>query len=626
MQKMPLLLPNPLFIRYTEGVCELRDKNFILLPAKQAQSILFSGLQLKAAILACTQKEFNIIAGVSGSQDQVGISLQLDPELNIEPQGYRIVISPERITIQGKDEPGLFYACYTLSQLFQYYSSPPGNSGEIRNHTLPCLEISDWPDYSNRGVMIDVSRDKVPTMETLFELVNLLASWKINQIQLYTEHTFAYRQYPEVWSGASPFTGEEILKLDAYCHERYIELVPNQNSFSHLEKWLKLPRFTGLAEAPDGFDFPWGHHSGPFSLCPLEQGSITLLRSLYDELLPHFSSRQFNVGCDETFDLGQGRSKTECERVGKGRVYLDFLLKIYNEVSKRGFRMQFWGDIIMEHPELVQDLPKDTIALEWGYEASHPFEEHGEKLANASLPFYVCPGTSSWNSIAGRTDNCLLNLANAAQNGRKYGADGYLITDWGDNGHWQTLPVSYVGFAAGAAFSWCYQSNQDLDVRQAINRYVFNDRSGNMGNLAYEVGNLYRAVGIEPPNSSALFYILQKPIQEFTNYLDAEAGIQALTRTLEMVDQVASYLSSTNSLRADNNLLKDEFNLTIALLRHACKRGIFGFGSSEYTKALLLEDLESIMADYQQIWLLRNRPGGLSDSLSYFETTKKDYQ
>ena len=83
--------------------------------------------------------------------------------------------------------------------------------------------------------MLDISRDKVPRMDTLYALVDMLAGWKINQVQLYTEHTFAYRQHPDVWAEASPMTGDEILALDAFCRERHIELVPNQNSFGHMD-------------------------------------------------------------------------------------------------------------------------------------------------------------------------------------------------------------------------------------------------------------------------------------------------------------------------------------------------------------------------------------------------------
>ena len=626
MPILPSLLPAPRSLILTGSSCTLKDKSIILLDTKHPQSLMFSALQLQAALKASYHQELNLYAGYSSHLDNVSVTLRLEPKLEQKPQGYRLTISPEAITINARDAPGIFYGCSTLIQLIQYYSPAPKSDPAYPLGSMPCLEIDDWPDFPNRGIMLDVSRDKVPTMETLFDLVDLLASWKINQLQLYTEHTFAYQRHPDAWVDASPFTGEEILKLDAYCTERFIELVPNQNSFGHLERWLKLPRYNSLAEAPDGFDFPWGHYDSPFSLCPLEMGSITLLQGLYDELLPHFSSRQFNVGCDETFDLGQGRSKAECERLGSGRVYLDFLLKIYTEVSKRGFHMQFWGDIIMAHPELVQELPKDSIALEWGYEADHPFDEHGAKFAQAGLSFYVCPGTSSWNSIAGRTDNCLQNLANAAQNGIKYGADGYLITDWGDNGHWQTLLVSYLGFAAGAAYSWCYQSNQNVEIREVLNRYAFQDPTENMGKLAYELGNIYHEVGIEPQNASALFYTLQKPFSEWKDYLDNKIDIRAFHHTLETIDMVSKSLAKSNSRREDKKLLKREFEITIELLRHACKRGLYLSSSHEYSQKQMVDEIDAIVEEYRSIWLARNRLGGLNDSLTYFTLIKSDYR
>jgi hypothetical protein len=626
MNNVPVLLPAPRNLKLTDGICTLYNKRLILVDHDHPQLILFSALQLQDAINAYHHQKLEIYASSAVQLDPVGVTLRHTPQLNIKHQGYILNITPTGISIEARDEPGIFYACHTLIQLFQYYFLLPDKNNDVPLGCLPCLEILDWPDFANRGVMLDVSRDKVPTMDTIFNLVDLLASWKINQLQLYTEHTFAYQQHPDVWAEASPFTGEEILLLDAYCRERFVELVPNQNSFGHMEHWLNLPLYTPLAEAQDGFDFPWGHHDGPFSLCPVDPGSFTLLKSLYDELLPHFSSCQINVGCDETFDLGQGRSKDECNRLGTGRVYLDFLLKIYQEVTRRGFRMQFWGDIIIAHPELVNELPTDIISLLWGYEANHPFEEHGEKFAQYGLPFYVCPGTSAWNSLAGRTDNCLKNLTNAAKNGIKYEADGYLITDWGDNGHWQVLPISYLGLAAGAAYAWSFLSNQGVDIREALNLYAFLDPTGIMGNLAYDLGNIYHEIGIEPDNASSLFYILQNPIREWKDYLEPESALQVFHHTLSIIDLVSENQSKSISLRSDKELLLREYYLTVDLLRHACMRGMYGFGSSEYSQNILSNDLERIIAEYQKIWLSRNRPGGLKDSLSYFEIAKKDYQ
>ena len=181
---------------------------------------------------------------------------------------------------------------------------------------------------------------------------------------------------------------------------------------------------------------------------------MPFLRGLYDELLPNFSSQFFNVGCDETWDLGRGQSKKLCEAKGKGRVYLDFLKKIHREVSTRGKQMMFWGDIILKYPKLIRELPKNVIALNWGYEANHPFEKEAAQFAKAKIPFYVCPGTSTWQTLIGKHDNALANLRAAAKAGKKFGAIGFLNTDWGDGGHPQPLAVSWPMFVAGAALAW----------------------------------------------------------------------------------------------------------------------------------------------------------------------------
>lgn len=268
-------------------------------------------------------------------------------------------MTPAAIDIAARNAAGVFYGVCTIIQLLATSDGP----------RLPTLSIRHWPDFRVRGVMLDVSRDKVPTTDTLRDLIDLLAAWKINHLQLYTEHTFACRNHPEIWAAASPLTGEEILDLDAYCRERFIELVPNQNCFGHMRRWLSHPRYAPLAETLGDFEVPWGRCRGPFSLCPVDPGSLKLIQSLLDELLPHFSSRLCNAGCDETFDLGQGRSREDCVRKGKGRVYLDFLRDIARETHARGHTLQFWGDIVLQHPELIPELPRDSIALVWRNEA-----------------------------------------------------------------------------------------------------------------------------------------------------------------------------------------------------------------------------------------------------------------
>ena len=613
-----LLFPVPRSVEETGHIFSLPQDMLIVINAPRAADVRFTAHRLQAALATHAGVHWEVVASTAVPREQMGAVLSVVPGAVRHPQGYELTITEQGIHVVADAPAGVFYAVMTLTQILQQ-----------RGRTLPTVRIRDWPDFPNRGVMLDISRDKVPTMETLYALVDLLAFFKVNQFQLYTEHTFAYRNHPTVWAEASPLTGEEILALDAYCRERFIELVPNQNTFGHMRRWLVHDEYRDLAECPEGCDTRWGYFDEPFSLNPLDPRSLDLVRDLLDELLPHFSSRQVNVGCDETVDLGRGRSKEAVEKYGEGRVYLDFLLKIYREVKAREHTMMFWGDIIVQHPDLVPELPRDVIALEWGYEADHPFDAHGRIFAASGVPFYVCPGTSTWNAIAGRTENAMGNLRNAAENGLKHGAVGYLNTDWGDNGHWQPLPASFLGFVYGAGVSWTYEASRDADMVAVLNRFVFRDRAGVMGRIAFDLGNAYQVPGVRNFNGSILFRILQWPPERIAEYQGLTE--EGLRRALAYIDEVMAALDEEDMDRPDADLIKREFAWAADMLRHGAKRGIWALGKArgEEDVALreeLARDAKRLMAEYRDLWHARNRPGGFKDSLARMEKMAEDYK
>jgi hypothetical protein len=438
------------------------------------------------------------------------------------------------------------------------------------------------------------------------------------------EHTFAYRSHPVPGADASPITGEDILKLDAYCSERFIELVPNQNSFGHLTQWLKHDEYIDLAEAPDGFLWPWGEkHPEPWSLDPFHPGSISLLESLYDELLPHFRSRLFNICGDEPLDLDQGKHREIISETGKQRVYLDFLMKIYRSVKERGATMMFWGDIINEKPELIPELPKDCIALEWGYAANHPFDEHCVGYAAAGIPFYVCPGISTWATLAGKAENALNNIDNAAISGLKHGAIGLLNTSWGDLGHWDPLSVAYLGFAYGAAASWSTKVDQRKNFTYALSLHAFDDPSGAFGEMAYALGNVYQACGGKL--RSPLWRLLWEGVhgephptlEPGTTY--QEIGIKGFQHTRAAIDSAMKELGNTTIRHKDAILIRREFTWVSKVLYHACDLGELllnidaGIDGTKQKANRLAMELKSIMAEFREIWLARNRIGGLEE-------------
>ncbi len=626
------LVPSPRQFEATEGTFVFPEKGDVLirgdgLPATSGADRCYPiAGWLKGKLSEHGVASAVTFGGGRGSQPHRSTSahivLHLDSDAELRPQGYRLTVKPDGIEVFSADEAGLYYGVATLVQMI---AARVGESPLA----LPGARVEDWPDFPHRGVMLDVSRDRIPTMETLYELIDLLASWKINQVQLYMEHTFAYRGHEIVWKDASPFTGEEIAALDAFCRERFVELVPNQNSFGHMHRWHIHEPYRKLAECPDGIELWPGSPKEPFSLCPIDPGSIELLADLYDQLLPHFSSAVFNVGLDETFDLGKGRSAEVCAEKGTERVYLDFLKQIYDLVSARGKKMQFWGDIILHQPELIPELPRDAVALEWGYEANHPFLEHTQQFADAGLEFYVCPGTSSWNTIAGRTENALLNIQAAARHGKQTGATGLLNTDWGDNGHMQPLPVSYLGFMAGAMAGWNAETTLlDVDFPRLLDLFAFRDRAGIMGSVAYDLGNVYKAPGVEPPNASILFQLLLNP----GNSVD-EGWFEGLTEenlmhTVEVISEIRARLDQADMDRADAAWIIDEFTLAADLLVWATGLGVARLrAGARGSLAMLPADIRAglastmheLIARYHEIWLRRSRPGGLQDSVARLE-------
>lgn len=553
----------------------------------------------------------------SANPESVPIALSLRPG-DEQSEGYALDIGIQGVSIRASSPAGLFYGVCTLAQLLKLGARAGGVS-------LPLLTIQDQPSFARRGVMLDISRDKVPTLATTLALVDLLASLKINELQLYMEHTFAYAGHESVWADASPFTGAEIEELDRFCRARHIDLVPNQNSFGHMQRWLSLePYRSELAEAPNGFEHAWNPTREPYGLCPTDPRSLGFLNGLYDELLPHFTSRIFNVGLDETFDLGLGRSRQACAERGTERVYLEFLQQIHETVRRRGSTMQFWGDIIIKRPELIPELPKDAIAMEWGYEHDHPFAENVAKFAAAGLRFYVCPGTSSWNTVAGRTENALLNIASAVTHGAQHGALGVLNTDWGDNGHLQPLCASYIGFMAGAAMSWKAEDARaplELPVAEWLDTHVFDDAAAQLGKATRDLGNAYRELGCRPHNSSALFF-----------FIAGRPGQPLLLPGIEPhhFDAALAYLQGVDAELAlaepgDDESRHSQAELAWAsdLLKAACRIGKArqALGFDEPVAKLdtgvregLARELAALIERHRRLWLVRNRPGGLRES------------
>jgi len=593
-------------------------------------------------------------------------------------EAYLLDTGGAHVVIAAFGEAGAFRGMQTLMQMC-FHSDIDAEVGRKGSCRIPAVVIRDWPDLPNRGVMLDVSRNRVHTMKTFELLVDSLAALKFNQLQMYTEHTFAYSAHRAVWAQTGAITPHEALALSEYCYERFITLVPNQQSFGHMQHWLKHTEYRELAESTVGsralwnFDYCCAMFSDsellPYSLAP-NNSSLSLLGGLYDELLTSFPhSRAVNIGMDETYDLGHDVSRKEVARIGKTTVYANFLNNISSILQHRGAHAMFWGDILFEHPHLfLKTLPKDSIVLDWGYEADAPFANRGTALKSHGVKSYVCPGTSSWLSLGGRVTNALRNVINAAQSGASFGAEGLLITDWGDGGHLQPPVVSFPAFVAAADFSWNARVQKSspgwrgggglspekqltmggvMDrVAQNVDRiFLAQGAGGVVGKVLMVLGQVYSQVGRQTiPNRSALWDILMLANRKDTwvrkdvmigrniDKTSLTSAIQSLNSAQLLLDAAPSSAHAAAwAARAaswDSKLVYEELSWVLRILLVACQLGLLCVSHPAHGRSCnlaslprkdtkdIVKELDLLIWKVRDMWLKRSRGGnGFEDSL-----------
>ncbi|MFP3938108.1 MAG: glycoside hydrolase family 20 zincin-like fold domain-containing protein [Phycisphaerae bacterium] len=538
-----------------------------------------------------------------------------DPSVK-HPEGYRLTVGKDRIRVTASSDAGAYYGLGTLRDLLG-----------IHGGAIPCCRIDDEPDFTRRGVYHDCSRGKVPTVGTLKQLIERLAHWKVNELQLYVENVFAFRRYPEIGRGYSPFTAEDFLELQRHCKRHHMRFVGSLASFGHMEKILRIPKFRRLAELP-GF---WGHPGGT-TLCPTDRDSLRFVAELYEEFVPLFEVDDFNICCDETWELGRGRSRPRAEKIGVGRLYLEFLLELHKLCRLFDKRTNAWADIVMQYPELLGELPEELVLLNWEYDAGGERIARTAELADAGRQFVVCPGTSAWQSHGSRLDNAVANVSDFAAKGRRYGAEGLLNTDWGDNGHRNFLGVSLHGFAHGAAHAWHGRGVDDETFTERFCRQVLADADGQLARAMRRLGTTYRDAAGESGDNCALYHVLFEPLlprsrkRSRIDAIDGD-GLERIVGDLSQKDFVP---------RPSENL--DDFEATavreLAVAAEmdvlACRRAMIarrlraGRRVRRTELRRLADDIAEPAEDFRRLWMVRNRASRLCENMSRFRRIERE--
>ncbi len=462
------LIPQPKKIETEAGTFCLGYRSRIVI----SPEILENGMIYAGILKECIGKSAGITPAVTAGVPEDG-DLFLTLSEALSPQEYTITVDENRITASGGDGAGVLYAVQTLCQMAE-------QCGGI----FECVRIEDRPDLLHRGYYLDQTRGRVLTLAQLKKTVDRLCRYKVNQFQLYIEHTYLFRGFSEMWRDQTPLTAEDILALDRYCRERHVELVPSLSSFGHLCTLLSTRTYGELCELKDSWRQPFSfldrmrHHTVNVA----DERVLPLMKGMLEEYMALFTSDKFNLCADETFDLGKGKARPLAEKNGVHRIYIDYVKELCTFLTERGKQPMFWGDVICGEPELVHELPQETVCLTWGYLPDQRDYE-SRVMAETGVKQYLCPGVCGWNQWMNLIGDSYQNIVRMCSYAKKYNAVGVLNTDWGDYGHINHPEYSVPGMIYGAAFSWNHETIPFEDMNRQIARVEYHDLSQTVVNL-----------------------------------------------------------------------------------------------------------------------------------------------
>lgn len=538
-----------------------------------------------------------------------GLNIRWSLRSDLGPQAYTLAIDSDGIEVGAADGSGAWFAAITLGQWVAF---------ALRGHALQGLQLEDAPAVLRRGYMLDISRDRVPTRAALARRLDSIARLKGNHVELYTEHTFAYAGHSAVHAGYSPMTVEDVRWLQNLATSRGIELIPNQNTFGHMHRWLRCRPYRHLAEQPEGDFHAFDYEREPFSLCPTDPGSLALVRDLFGQLLPLFEGPFVQGGLDETFDVGRGRSREAAERDGIGTLYGTYLKSVAALAREHGKRLAYWADIVLEHPEVLDRLPPDGVAVLWGYEADHPLAEQAQTLHERGVEFWIAAGTSAWQSLTGRWSNAQANIASAVQAALRFGASGLVLTDWGDYGHWQPYRLSDPAILTFFARAWNPDRPLEADAAhylRALGAWCWGDSQAKLAGILWDTVRATDRLQDGARNGTGPFYALRypphgpNPKESWTARaprFDAR-GAQAYRERLAQLRL---------RLQRARGVWRADFEELDAILRAAdwatavAQQRLEGTALSN----ALVREGRAVLAEWARVWSHSARPGGLWDA------------
>ncbi len=606
------IVPKPQQVNYRQGKLQLKEDLVISVNTDSAEAG-YSAEQIKNSLLGIKVNS-SIINGKKGF-----IILTVDKNLkkdekNFNEEGYTLSVNSDGIKIEAPTLKGLFYGTMSLVQLLD----------KAKDKTIPFVEVVDWPDMKIRGISDDISRGQVSTLNNFKKIIDNISRYKMNTYMPYLEDMIQFDAYPTIGKNRGALTKEEIRELVTYAKKHFVEVIPIFQTLGHYENLLSQQEFLKYAEFP-----------GAASLNISNDSTYIFLEALLKEVFELFPSKYFHMGADESFDVGLGKSKYLVDESDIATVHANHYKKIYNICKKYGKKVLMYGDIILRHPSILSQIPKDITIVDWHYRADYDYPST-RTFKDAGFNYFVSP--ASWNFLTTfpTNVNAIPNIKYIIKSGLENGSEGMINSNWGDYGAETFKRLILFDYAWSAECSWNFKGSDQSE----FTKNYFSDFFGTNDERFAEV---YETLS-NPFNQMMWHEVWRHPLLDFRAPVWWEANMSRVGKISWMNWTLPNTLKKINELQKEATKNKDHFDI----LRFIIK--LDDWYKLKLNTQLMLHDsvqlannaeeilsnideniseLKKLEKEYSDIWLQYYKKDNLNmiqdkfeRLISYFEETK----
>lgn len=579
----------------------------------------------RASELGCTLPipEASIIVG----DEPVRCEATRDVPRERQREGYVIDVGVDAIIMTAWTLRGMYYATLTLNGLMV---AGEGDAGGV---AVPLVAIVDWPAYTIRGLVDDISRGQRPTVDNIKTFIRHLSRGKQNALVLYIEDIIHFKSHPRIGVNRGRLEPAEIREIQDYAREWFVAIIPGIEMLGHMENILLDPEYMDLAEFP-----------GAQCIDVTNPRSREFIVSLIRDAAGLFDSPILAPICDESMDFGQGKSAAHVEKLGYAKAFAEWYLFLIEEIRKAGKPVVIFAhDVIIKFTEALREVQKaDAIIYCWIYanKTSYP---PVSKLKDMGLTVVGGPAVFDWSRHYPHYDYAEGNMAGMGKDAVARGAIGLITTKWGDFGNENFRDNIYYGLDVNAQAAWTPFKIDIPRMRRAFTWHFF---------------------GTTDPRPMAVMDVLSKQnhvLPRFPNGMFNRYWMDPFVRDIKpaehemakrFIREARHVMDTVAALRAGRAIARNEGNLdyiafAARMARHygakilvaeAAYRGApplaafvqehLGYGGDpiEGGFAWLLEDIRGQLPEYRALWTRIAVPEGLEYPTRHFEILAWHYE